>query len=143
MRRLNKAISQGQAVYRHCDSIKSSGWEPDVVISHVGFGNGLFLKDLFTNSYRIGLVEWFYNAYGSDVDYLPPKKVSEDHKLCLRIWNSETLLECSTLDKIVTPTQWQRDQFPFFLRDHIEVIHEGIDTEIDFSTLKSHPFTNP
>ena len=44
------------------------------------------------------------------------------------------------MDKIVTPTQWQRDQFPFFLRDHIEVIHEGIDTEIDFSTLKSHPF---
>ena len=128
MRRLNKAISQGQAVYRHCDSIKSSGWEPDVVISHVGFGNGLFLKDLFPNAYRIGLVEWFYNAYGSDVDYLPPGTVSEDHKLCLRTWNAETLLECSSLDRIVAPTKWQRDQF--LLRDHIDVIHEVLIQEL-------------
>ena len=58
LRRLNKAILQGQAVYRHCDSIKTSGWRPDVVISHVGFGNGLFY-DLFPDSYRIGLVGGF------------------------------------------------------------------------------------
>ena len=61
-------------------------------------------------------------------------------KLCLRTWNAETLLECSTLDKIVTPTKWQRDQFPPFLRDHIDVIHEGVDTGIDISSLKSQPF---
>ena len=58
----------------------------------------------------------------------------------LRTWNAETLLECSTLDRIVTPTKWQRDQFPFFLRDHIDVIHEGIDAGINVSSLKSQPF---
>ena len=140
LRRFNKAISQGQAVFRHCESIKLSGWDPDVVISHVGFGNGLFLKDLFPNSFRIGLVEWFYNSSSSDVDFLPPYSVSEDHKLRLRAWNAETLVECSSLDSIVTPTNWQCSQFPFFLRNNINVIHEGIDINVDCSRISLSTF---
>ena len=69
--RLDTAILNGQACAREALSLRDRGWYPDVVISHVGFGNGLFQR-LFSKGSCIGLVEWFYNSHGSDVDFLNP-----------------------------------------------------------------------
>ena len=140
LHRLDKAILQGQSALRRCIQLKESGWTPDVVISHLGFGNGLFLKDCFPDAKRIGLLEWFYNSSNSDVDFLdrgrPP---SLDHSARLRVWNSELLIELSTLDKAVVPTHWQKSQFPIIFRDNIQVIHEGIDHEFLASLGESSP----
>ena len=76
------------------------------------------------------MLEWFYNSSDSDVDFLKTSSVSENHKLQLRVWNAEVLLEMSSLDAIVTPTHWQRDQFPVLLRDKISVIHEGVECNL-------------
>ena len=129
LRRFESSILEGQAAFRRALDLQSEGWVPDVVISHVGFGNGIFLKDLFPDAHRIGLVEWFYNPYGSDADFLSSGAITTDHLLNLRTWNAESLLEISSLDRIVTPTHWQKSQFPSFLQDHIQVVHEGIDVD--------------
>ena len=47
LRRLESAVLEGQSVFRTALQLKSDGWIPDIIISHVGFGNGLYLKDLF------------------------------------------------------------------------------------------------
>lgn len=139
LHRLEKAVLEGQSALRRCIQLKESGWYPDVVISHVGFGNGLFLRQCFPEALRIGLVEWFYNSTGSDVDFLtggePP---SINHCARLQIWNSEVLLELSTLDKVVVPTHWQKAQFPSLFRDQLTVIHEGIDYQ-NLSRLSQFP----
>ena len=127
LRRFESSVIEGQSAYRRALELKRSGWSPDVIVNHVGFGNGLFLKDLFPSAFQISHFEWFYNPYGSDVDFLPPHEVSEDHKLQLRIWNSQTLLELASCDKAVVPTHWQLQQFPSKLRSHFNVIHEGVD----------------
>ena len=54
--RFEQATLEGQAAYRAACSLKNDQWIPDVVISHVGFGNGFYLKDCFPNALRIGLV---------------------------------------------------------------------------------------
>ena len=48
----------------------------------------------------------------------------------------------SSLDKIVTPTEWQKSQFPVFIRDSIQVLHEGIDFDL-LSSLRSAPKCYP
>ena len=106
-------------------------------MSHVGFGNGFFLKDCFPNALRVGLVEWFYNPTQSDVDFLPANKLSVDQTLRLRTWNAECLLEVSSLDKVITPTNWQKSQFPSIFREKIKVLHEGVDVEY-LSTLRAN-----
>ena len=144
LHRLESAVLEGQAVFRTARELRESSWLPDCVISHVGFGNGLFLKECFPHSKRIGLVEWFYNYSGSDVDFLNASSVSDDHKLRLRAWNAETLLEMSSLDTIVTPTYWQRSQFPALFRGIIDVIHEGIDIDsissVEVDRFQDFPF---
>ena len=133
LRRFESCVLHGQAVYRACEQLSQEGWEPDWIINHVGFGNGLYLSDAFPRARRIGLFEWYYNATGADVDFLRRGPLEPDRALRLRTWNAQTLLEMADCDFGVVPTQWQLDQFPHHLRSRLRVIHEGI----DFDTLAS------
>ena len=56
-------------VFRVCQQLREEGWIPDWILNHVGFGNGLYLSDVFPEAKRIGLFEWFYRAVGADVDF--------------------------------------------------------------------------
>ena len=127
LRRFEDAVAEGQAAYRAARQLAEDGFAPDLIISHAGFGGGLYLRDAYPNAKRIGLFEWYYNAFGSDVDFLEKGKVDADKRLRLRTWNSHLLLELADCDAAVVPTAWQREQFPEALRDRLCLIHEGVD----------------
>ncbi|CAK22547.1 glycosyltransferase [Synechococcus sp. CS-197] len=142
LRRFEAAVLQGQATYRSLQPLVQEGWAPEWIINHVGFGNGLYLSDVFPNARRIGLFEWYYNACGADVDFLKRGPVDPDRALRLRTWNAHLLLELAACDFAVTPTRWQRDQFPKHLRSHLRVIHEGIDVD-GMQALRQSPPIRP
>ena len=142
LRRFEEAVLQGQSAYRALQPLASRGWKPDWIISHVGFGNGLYLGDVFPEARRVGLFEWYYNASGADVDFLRRGPVEPDRQLKLRTWNAQILLELAACDHAVTPTRWQRDQFPPRLRDQLCVLHEGIDTAL-MASLRQQPPPRP
>ena len=142
LRRFESCVLQGQAVYRTCEQLKQEGWEPDWIINHVGFGNGLYLSDAFPAARRIGLFEWYYNSRGADVDFLRRGPLEPDRALRLRTWNAQTLMEIADCDYGVVPTQWQLRQFPAHLQSRLRVIHEGIDVET-LSSLKNSTRTKP
>mgnify|MGYP001427958425 CR=1 FL=1 len=129
LRRLESALVHGQATFRVARELQQQGWRPDVVINHVGFGNGLYLSDVFPEARRIGFFEWFYNADGSDLAFLQPEGISDDHRLRLRTWNAQILLELAAVDVAITPTHWQLQQFPQWMQSRFQVIHEGIDVD--------------
>ena len=60
----------------------------------------------------------------------------------MRLWNSELLVELSTLDKVVVPTSWQKSQFPSFFQAGLHVIHEGVDYQ-QLSLLKKSKINYP
>ena len=130
LRRFDNAILTGQAVYRACCELSDEDWKPDWVINHVGFGCGFYIRDAFPNTRRAALFEWYYNAFGSDVDFLRCGDVEPDRQLRLRTWNAQTLLELADVDLAVTPTGWQQKQFPLQFRSQLHVIHEGIDCDL-------------
>ena len=133
LRRLEESVAEGQAAYRAARQLAEEGFSPDLIISHAGFGTGLYLSDAFPRAKRISLFEWYYNAFGSDVEFLQKGKVDADRQLRLRTWNAQLLLELADCDAAVVPTVWQRDQFPAAWRDQLSLIHEGIDVK----TLRS------
>ena len=117
-------------MFRACLQLKAEGWEPDVVITHVGFGNGLYLRDAFPKARKIGFFEWYYNSSNSDVDFLQPGPIESDQPLRLRTWNAQTLMELADCDVGVVPTQFQRQQFPDHLASKLVVAHEGVDVDV-------------
>lgn len=115
------------------EKIRDSGWIPDKVISHSGWGCGLDVSFVFPESHRICYLEWWFANDADDYTFDPDNPWwnynSSNKRLKLRHRNLTLALELSEAHSIVTPTCWQRDQLPPPLRQRCEVIHEGVDTK--------------
>ena len=109
---------------------------PDVICAHTGWGEELFLKDVWPDAKVIGYCEYFYNSKGYDLgfddDALPPDPHADwrTHSK-----NASIFLSLEQMDCGVTPTYFQRNTYPPSRRNLIRVIHDGIDTV----TLKRKP----
>ena len=135
VRPLEFAVLNGQATYRLAKTLRAEGFVPDVVCAHSGWGAGQFFKDAFPEARLIGLFEWYYHAWGSDASFLKDSGQSEDDVLRIRAKNAPILLDLVAADLRLSPTEWQRAQFPESFRESIRVQHEGIDTAY-FSPLE-------
>jgi glycosyltransferase involved in cell wall biosynthesis len=128
VRPLENAVLEAQGVYRIAQKLKDQGFYPDVVYGHSGWGPTLFMKDIFPKATLICYFEWFYNAYGSDASFDPSDPINADDEARIRIKNAPILLDLATCDRGLSPTTWQRSQFPQEFHSKIKVHHDGIDT---------------
>ena len=127
VRSLESAVLQGQAVCRLAQALKSQGFIPDVVYAHSGWGPPTFIKDIFPESVLLCYFEWFYHAHGSDSDFDPNEPLQVDDELRIRVKNAPILLDLYSCDRGLSPTQWQRQQFPPEFQAKITVMHDGVD----------------
>lgn len=106
--------------------IKAQGIRPDVIIGFSFWGLNLFLKDIFPDVPIISYCEWFYNMEGADVGF-DGKTYSEDIWSEVRCKNAHLLVDMCASDVLITPTEWQKSQFPKEFHHKFQVIHDGID----------------
>ena len=128
VRPLENAVLEAQAVYRIAQKLKDQGFYPDVVYGHSGWGPTLFMKDIFSRATLLCYFEWYYNAYGSDASFDPSDPINADDEARIRIKNAPILLDLASCDRGLSPTLWQRSQFPYEFQSKIKVHHDGIDT---------------
>jgi glycosyltransferase involved in cell wall biosynthesis len=121
-------ILRGQAVVRTCLQLKQQGFNPQLIVTHAGWGEALFLRDIFPEARILGYFEFYYHAEGKDVGFDPEFPTDFDRKFLLRIRNATHLLAWTNVDWGWSPTQWQKSLFPDVYQPQIEVIHEGVDT---------------
>src|SRR5262245_44473261 len=62
LRELQSAVANGVAVARLCEWLKRDGFVPDVVIGHNGWGEILYVKDVWPQARLLGYFEFFYRA---------------------------------------------------------------------------------
>jgi glycosyltransferase involved in cell wall biosynthesis/parvulin-like peptidyl-prolyl isomerase len=129
VRPLENAVLQGQAVFRMAEQLKAKGFVPDVVYGHSGWGPTLFIKDIFPQAKLLCYFEWFYHAHGSDADFDPNEPLTPDDEARIRTKNAPILQDLYSCDRGISPTYWQRQQFPYEYQSKINVLHDGIDTD--------------
>jgi len=129
VRPLESAVLEGQAVYRVAQQLQERGFVPDVVYAHSGWGPGLFVKDIFPKAKFCCFFEWYYHAHGTDADFDPADPLDADAEARIRIKNAPILLDLASCDRGLSPTHWQRHQFPPEFQSKIKVLHDGVDTE--------------
>jgi glycosyltransferase involved in cell wall biosynthesis len=129
VREFDDCIRNGFAVMEACRVLDAQGFKPDIVIGHNGWGEILFVKDIWPDVPLLGYFEFFYKAAGTDVGFDPefPSHWSDASRL--RVKNAINLLGLDVVDWGQTPTEWQKDQYPEDRRGHLSVVHEGVDTE--------------
>jgi len=129
LRPVEAAVRRGQAAAQACVTLKRQGFRPDIICCHPGWGEGMYLRDVFPDARILMYCEFYYTADGSDVGFDPNQEVTLDEMARVRTLNLTQLLSIEQADWGVSPTHWQRDRYTPILRDRISVIHEGVDTE--------------
>ena len=127
VRPLENAVLEGQAVYRLAQTLREKRFSPDIVYGHSGWGPTLFVKDIFPKAKLLCYFEWFYRAHGSDADFDPSDPLNADDEARIRIKNAPILIDLYSCDRGLSPTNWQRQQFPQEFHNKIKVHHDGID----------------
>jgi glycosyltransferase involved in cell wall biosynthesis len=126
---MEAATLHGQAVARVLLEMKKKGFTPDAVLAHPGWGESLFVKDVFPDARLVHYCEWYYNAEGADLGFDPEFPLTFDDRARIRTWNALHALNLTQCDAAVTPTHWQKSRHPEIFHPKITVQHEGIDTE--------------
>ena len=122
---------RGEACFRAALQLKAQGFSPDVIIAHPGWGESLFLKDIWPQA-KLGIYcEFYYHPEGADVGFDPEFPAKDVGDVCrLRLKNLNNLLHFEVADAGISPTHWQASTFPEPFRSKITVVHDGIDTEV-------------
>ena len=123
---LSKQYRQGMT------KLKELGWNPDIVISHSGWGCGLYVKEIWPDCRHIAYVEWWFDPQSEFFSYDQKNEelnLNKDHADKYWLRNQALALELVSASCIVAPTSWQANQLPTFLRERCFVIHDGINLD--------------
>ena len=106
------------------------GYVPDVIFGHSGWGETLFLKEVWPEAKLLVYAEFYYRGRGADVGF--------DHEFGLPSFDQVMIAQGRTAhlgqalahaDKGVSPTFWQASTYPPSLRAMLEVIFDGVNTD--------------
>ena len=126
-RRFDLECRRAEQVLYALSSLTASGFKPDVILAHPGWGETLPLRTVFPQARIILYCEFFYAQNGRDVGFDPefPQTGADGH-VALHLKNASSLLALTESDCGVSPTAWQRSTFPQEFQARIRVIHEGV-----------------
>jgi len=121
---------RAEACFKAALQMKQQGYFPNVIVAHHGWGESLFLKEVWPEA-KLGIYcEFFYHPHGADVDFDPEFLATDEGEVCrLRLKNLNNLLHFEVADAGISPTHWQASTFPDPFKQKITVVHDGIDTQ--------------
>lgn len=127
---LDSKLTRGEACYRAAVGLRGKGYVPDLILAHPGWGESLFLRDVWPDA-KLGLYcELYHLAEWPHLDFDPEfaSPTPETEPLRLRLKNLNNHLHFDAAHAGISPTPFQADTFPAPFRDRITVCHDGIDT---------------
>ncbi len=131
LRDIEMQTIRGEASYRTALALRDAGFAPDVIVVHPGWGDGLFLKDVWPKARFGTYCEFYYQTSGADVGFDPEFPARDVADVCrVRLKNASNLLHFEVSDAGLSPTEWQASTFPKPMRSRITVAHDGIDTDL-------------
>ena len=129
-RRFETEVRRAEQIMYLGGDLIASGFVPDLVFVHCGWGEHLPLRTLFPAARMVTYLEYFYRPDGLDTNFDPEwPRLSLDGAVGLRAKNAATLLGLADTDVAISPTEWQRSTFPAAFRPLIDVCHEGVDVD--------------
>lgn len=122
-------VVRGEACCRAAVKLRERGYSPDIIIAHPGWGESLFLKQVWPSALLKLYCEYFYRPSGQDVGFdVEFKNPDEADGGRVLLKNANILIQFEQSHCGLSPTEWQRQTFPKRLQESIITIHDGIDT---------------
>jgi glycosyltransferase involved in cell wall biosynthesis len=107
--------------------LKASGFVPDLIIGHPGWGETVHISVIFPGVPIVLFGEFFYLPVGGDVAFDPEfEKRNDAQDMRVHAKNATMALAYAHADVIMCPTAFQASTFPVGLRSRIRIVHEGV-----------------
>jgi len=104
-----------------------------LICAHPGWGESLFLRDIWPKTPLLSYQEFFYQPEGFDYGFDPEFShgpLNWKQKANIRMKTSFMRLVLETSSWNITPTQFQRSSFPKRWHHQISCLHDGINTQL-------------
>lgn len=124
------AMRRGRAVALCLQDLRSTGFQPDAIYGHPGWGDMLHVRDVFPDARIINYCEFYFNRDGQDISFDPEFQDEITDAYRVRTDNMTQLASLIDADAGISPTLWQQSRYPELLRKSISVIHDGIDLDV-------------
>ncbi len=124
------SADRGAVVARAAERLRrEEGLAPDVIFGHVGWGESLYLKEVWPDARLIAYAEFYWRSRGLYYEFdeaIYPRDFQQALSAATTTASLTALLAIA--DGAVSPTSWQARSFPPAFKNLIRVIHDGIDT---------------
>ena len=122
---------RGVTVARAALQMRKQGYIPDVIFGHSGWGETLFLKEVWPEAKLIVYAEFYYRGRGADVGFDPEFGAPNFDQVMIAQGRAAYLGQAlAHADAGLSPTEWQASTYPPALRRMITVIHDGVDPAV-------------
>ncbi len=134
---LESKMIRAEAAANAIEPLVKKGYKPDLIISHSGWGESMFLSHLLPRVPQLHLLEYFYGADDGDMVFEDP--FVEDGFSATPNWKTLALAQVKSLSLLasfesmswgLSPTKFQCSQFPKRIQQRCSVIHDGINTKV-------------
>ena len=121
---------RAESAWRAALQLKAKGFEPDVIVAHPGWGESLFLHQVWPQA-ALGLYcEFYYKTEDADVGFDPEFNDVDEGTACrLQLKNTVFDLQFPHAKAGLSPTHFQASLMPASMASKMTVIHDGIDTQ--------------
>lgn len=120
---------RGVTVARAALQLRGQGYMPDVIVGHSGWGETLFLKEVWPEAKLIVYAEFYYKGRGADVGFDPEFNPPHFDQVLIAQGRAAHLGQAlDHADAGLSPTLWQASTYPPSLRDRLTVIFDGVNT---------------
>lgn len=129
-------LIRGAAAARAASDLASQGFRPDVIIGHPGWGETIYLREIFPGAKIILFGELFYRTHGADINFDAEFEAPNfPQMLRTHAKNATQSLAIADADLLVSPTHFQASTYPALFKPIHRVLHEGV----DLSTARRNP----
>jgi glycosyltransferase involved in cell wall biosynthesis len=131
-RNFTQMTDRGVSAARACLQMRDKhGYMPDVIIGHSGWGETLFLKEVWPEAKLIIYAEFYYRGVDRDVGFDPEfSRGGFDGVMTAQSRAAHLGQSLLHADAAIAPTKWQASTFPPALRPMINVIFDGVNTDL-------------
>jgi glycosyltransferase involved in cell wall biosynthesis len=119
---------RGAVVARLARRMRAEGYVPDVIFGHSGWGETLFLKEVWPEAKLLVYAEFYYRGQGADASFDAEFQAQTFEQVMFSQGRAAHMAQSlAHADCGLSPTKWQASTHPPLLRQTIQVIFDGID----------------
>jgi len=132
---IDEWVNRGVGAAGAAQQLKERGWGPDVILAHPGWGETLFIKEVFEATPLVIWPELWLRDEHMGVRNGQRCDLGQRYYLRTKNWLIEGAM--SACNFAVLPTKYQAGCFPIQWQKKIRILHEGVDERLlQLSRLK-------